>query len=661
MAFMSPTGDIPDPVTDLAASGTADGILLTWSSPAYQGTANMLNYILLKNSSEPQQLNGVWFNWTFIGFSLSQDIYALIFALYNYHDLGPQSYLDTQVVPGVTYQYVVMVMNPYGTATGFSNQASGQTGSSGTTPSAPRNLIATAGIGHVKLDWTAPLDSGTPAFTRYDVYRSTTAGSYSAPIAQVAAGILTYDDISVTGGTPYYYVVKAVNTQGSSVASNEQSATPSVPPRVPGAPSGLVATAGAGYILLNWTAPSNPGDPALTIYRIYRSESSGVLGSNIGNVSTGTVVFNDTTVIAGTPYYYVIKAANNAVGPASNEATATATPGPQAPSAVMSIGSTHGSNWVNLFWQMPSNPGNPAFTRYDIYRGASTGTLTYLTNVTSTTQTYNDTTALNGNTYVYSVKAVNTVGASPFGTYLTVELPVPGTPPGTPTGLSAVGHRNYITLSWTAPTDVGSGISNYLVYRGTTAGGEGSVPITSVTGTTFQDNSAVAGTPYFYKVKANNSYGQSTFSNEATGTALVNTAPSAPQSFTATAGVDKVTLAWLAPADNGGSAVTSYQIVRSTGGSAAAQIGSVAGSILTFVDTTGTAGTSYTYYVKAVNEIGAGTQSASQSATPQPSGGGTDNTILYAGIVIVIVVIVAILAFVMMRRPKTPPTPPKTP
>ena len=624
---------VPGAPSGLVANAGVGFVLLNWTAPSDAGNPAFTRYDIYRGTS-----SGVF------GSPIGNVV------------AGTLSFNDTTPVAGTPYFYVVKAFNTAGPSLA-SNEVTATAVLGPQVPTASRNLTASSGDNYVLLSWIAPLNSGNPAFTRYDIYRGATLGSV-AYLANVTESTLTFNDTTALNGITYVYIVKAVNTAGSSPASNDVSATPNVPP---GAPGGLVATTGAGYILLNWTAPSNPGDPAFTIYSIYRSESSGVLGSNIGNVSAGTVVFNDTTAIAGTPYYYVVKAANNAVGPASNEATATATPGPQAPSAVMSIGSTHGSNWVNLFWQMPANPGNPAFTRYDIYRGANIDTLTYLANVTSTTQTYNDITALNGNTYIYSVKAVNTVGASPFGTYLTVNLPVPGTPPGTPTGLSAVGHRNYITLSWTAPTDVGSGISNYLVYRGTTAGGEGSVPIASVTGTTFQDNSAVAGTPYFYKVKANNSYGQSTFSNEATGTALANTAPSAPQSFTATAGVDKVTLAWLAPADNGGSAVTSYQIFRSIGGGAAAQIGSVAGSILTFVDTTGTAGTSYTYYVKAVNEIGAGTQSASQSATPQPSGGGTDNTILYAGIVIVIVVIVAILAFVMMRRPKTPPTPPKTP
>jgi fibronectin type 3 domain-containing protein len=416
-------------------------------------------------------------------------------------------------------------------------------------------------------------------------------------------------------------------------------------PVAPGAPTGLVAIGGAGFVLLNWVAPTDVGSPAFTRYDVYRGTSSGVYGSPIDDVAAGTLTYNDTTVIAGTPYFYVIKAVNTAgSSPASNERTATATPGPQAPTAPLSLAATSGSNFVVLTWVAPVNPGVPAFTRYDIFRGATAGSIstTPIGNVAAGTLTYNDTTAVNGNSYVYIVKAVNTVGASPASNIAQANL----IPPGAPTALTAVSHHGYINLSWTAPSS--GGVSNYLVFRGTTAGGESATPIaTVVVGTSYQDDGVVVGTPYYYKVKANNSFGQSAFSNEATGTAIANTVPSAPQSLTATAGSGKVTLAWQAPADSGGSAILSYQVYRSTGGGAATQIGQVGGSVLTYVDTSVTAGTTYTYYVKAVNEIGAGAQSTSQSATPT-----TDDILLYAGIGIVIAIAVVLVAvlFVLRKR-----------
>jgi predicted phage tail protein len=266
--------------------------------------------------------------------------------------------------------------------------------------------------------------------------------------------------------------------------------------------------------------------------------------------------------------------------------------------------------------------------------------------------TYNDTAAANGNTYVYVVKAVNTLGSSPASNSATGS---PGVAPGPPTGFIATGHRNQITLNWTAP--VGGGVSNYLVYRGTTAGGEGTTPIATVTGITYEDDNVVAGTPYYYKVKANNSHGQSTFTEERSATATPSTAPSAPLSLVATPGPDKITLTWTAPADNGGSPITGYQIWRSTGTGAASQLATVGASTRIYNDTSGTEGTNYTYYVKAVNAIGAGAQSNAQTAAPEGPSAGIDDTLLLVGIGAVVVIVIIILAYMLMRRGKSPKSP----
>jgi fibronectin type 3 domain-containing protein len=159
------------------------------------------------------------------------------------------------------------------------------------------------------------------------------------------------------------------------------------------------------------------------------------------------------------------------------------------------------------------------------------------------------------------------------------------------------------------------------------------------------------GTPYYYVVKASNAYGNSSSSNEATGTATSPTAPSAPQDMTATGGTNKVTLTWTAPADDGGMVISSYNVYRSNNGSAYSNVGSVQAGTLSYVDTNVTVGYTYSYYVVAVNSIGAGAQSTSQSAGPQSSGGGaTDNSVLYIGIAIVIIVVVLLVLWFIGRK-----------
>jgi hypothetical protein len=176
-------------------------------------------------------------------------------------------------------------------------------------------------------------------------------------------------------------------------------------------------------------------------------------------------------------------------------------------------------------------------------------------------------------------------------------------------------------------------------------------------GTEFYNDTTdiVLDTRYFYEVKANNSYGASAFSNEATGTASSETpgTPSAPQNLVATPGAGKVTLTWQAPADNGGSDITGYKVYRSVNEGTPTLLTTVGASTLTYVDTSGTPGTTYSYFVVATNANGSGTETAPVNAAPQASGGGgTDNTMLYIGIVVVAIIIIAALAFLMMRRKK---------
>jgi fibronectin type 3 domain-containing protein len=539
--FMSPTGDVPDPVTTISAVGQVGSIEVSWDSPAYQGTAILLSYDLERNDS-----SGGWDT-----------------ILYSFLDfVGTSGYTDNDVIPGVTYTYRVLASNEYGEASAYSPTDSAAATQASQAPSAPRSLTSLSGAGFVELTWLAPTSQGSSAIIRYDIYRGTTAGGETL-LDDVVAGTLTYNDTSAVVGQPYSYYVKAVNSVGSSPSSNVVSGTATTIPSVPNMPQNLVATGHNGYVILTWQAPSSPGTSPIIRYDIFRGTSATTISMiAIDDVAAGTLTYNDSAVTNGQPYYYLVTAVN-AVG--------------------LSVPSTS-----DIAQATPS---------------------------------------------------------------------VTGTAPGAPTSLAAVGHVGYIQLSWVAPTDAGSGVSNYLIFRGTTAGGEGATPLATVLGgsLTYTDTSATPEVPYYYKVKANNSNGASAFSNEANGTATAETpgTPSAPQSLVATPGAGKVTLTWQAPANNGGSAITGYKVYRSSGGSAATLLTTLGASILTYEDTTGTAGTTYSYFVVATNANGSGQESTPVNAAPQANAGGTDNTMLYIGIGVVAVVVVAGLgAFMMMRRKK---------
>jgi fibronectin type 3 domain-containing protein len=91
-----------------------------------------------------------------------------------------------------------------------------------TPPAAPASLTATAGIGHVSLDWDTNIESDLAG---YDIYRSLTPGGPYTLIQNVTAS--AYSDDSANNGVMYYYVVTAKDTSGhTSGNSNEGSALP---------------------------------------------------------------------------------------------------------------------------------------------------------------------------------------------------------------------------------------------------------------------------------------------------------------------------------------------------------------------------------------------------------------------------------------------------
>jgi fibronectin type 3 domain-containing protein len=91
--------------------------------------------------------------------------------------------------------------------------------------------------------------------------------------------------------------------------------------------------------------------------------------------------------------------------------------------------------------------------------------------------------------------------------------------PGAPSGLSAATvSDSAIGLAWSAASGA---VNSYSVYRGTSAAAESATAIASgITGTTYQDNSVVKGSTYYYKVAAVNSVGAGPLSNEISAEAL---------------------------------------------------------------------------------------------------------------------------------------------
>ncbi len=93
-------------------------------------------------------------------------------------------------------------------------------------PVAPTGLVATPGNAQVKLTWSASSNA-----TSYNVKRAAVSGG---PYGQIGTAASTsYMDTAVVNGTTYYYVVAAVNSEGTAAASAPVAATPAPPATTP--------------------------------------------------------------------------------------------------------------------------------------------------------------------------------------------------------------------------------------------------------------------------------------------------------------------------------------------------------------------------------------------------------------------------------------------
>jgi hypothetical protein len=204
-----------------------------------------------------------------------------------------------------------------------------------------------------------------------------------------------------------------------------------------------------------------------------------------------------------------------------------------------------------------------------------------------------------GPTIEYQVYETNAVGSSTPSNAVTVT-----TPAAAPTGLSATAGKGQVSLSWTPS----NGATSYDVYRGTSAGQEGSTPlVTGVTGPVFADGTVTGGTTYYYEVTAVDGAGQSPKSSEVSATPPQ--VPAAPTGLAVSVGATNVSLSW-----NAVSGATSYNIYRGTSSGGESLDTSV--TTTAFNDTGLTASTTYYYQVSAINASGEGARSTEVSATP---------------------------------------------
>ncbi len=195
----------------------------------------------------------------------------------------------------------------------------------------------------------------------------------------------------------------------------------------------------------------------------------------------------------------------------------------------------------------------------------------------------------------------------------TYTLSAPNTPtaPAAPSGLTAsAASSSQVNLTWTDNSD---NETAFAVWRQGGGAAFARVAVLAPNSTSFTDSGLTPGTAYTYEVRAINNAGASPWSNQATVTLAGLAPPAAPSnlavsSFSAAA----VALTWTDNSNN----ETAFAVWRSAGGGAFGRIAALPPHSTSYTDTAVSAGTSYSYEVRAINNVGASPWSNQATVTP---------------------------------------------
>jgi hypothetical protein len=182
------------------------------------------------------------------------------------------------------------------------------------TPGPPLNLTATLNSNNtISLQWTPPATGGAP--TGYVVQIGTTPGANDVLNEQIGNVTSYTTTITVPPGASYYVRVRALNSSGVSVASNELTITRTcISPTEP--PSSVAWRPISGLsVQLSWVQSADVSD-----YRVEVGTTPGASDVAVFNVGGGSRTFVTVSLPAAGTYYARVRAVRSCgIGPPTED------------------------------------------------------------------------------------------------------------------------------------------------------------------------------------------------------------------------------------------------------------------------------------------------------------------------------------------------------
>ena len=287
-----------------------------------------------------------------------------------------------------------------------------------------------------------------------------------------------------------------------------------------------------------------------------------------------------------------------------------------APAQPTGLSAEDGNTQVRLRW---TGPDDPTITHWQYAYKLSAGSYPAWTDMPgsgSATRRFTVTGLQNNRTYKFKIRAVNDVGSGPESDEKTGD-PYPAVPEKPATFRAIPGDRKAL-LIWDDADDVSIGGWEYRQKE--SGGSDGSwqfIPGSDASTTTYTVTGLENGTEYTFQIQAWNSAGTGYPSDEESATPMPS-APGKPAGLLAEPGNGKVTLTWNDP---GNDTISKWQYAYKTTGDFTGwtdMAGSGAGTVRHVVSMLDN-DTTYTFKVRAVNDVGEGAESDEASVTPVAS------------------------------------------